>query len=851
MKKRKLVCLMTAMILASSAALPADEAAGGVTGDPPRAALPSWVPDDFDSALEFRNTYGASHVADGMICMVFAEEREPASADSPQGLLRYEIAAEGDSAKLLQKEYYNSSAENGTLYFEVHVYQAVSAGAFAVSFSDAMQAGAVPHHGVTRYTFDVDSDLKATETDIFSWLPDCVTEYKALPSKDSEVFARDQYVMFCLDSAAGTPYEWCGTGLEETDPSVIDYIYTSECSELTAEPLDGGEIQQILVYQAKKDGRSKIRYDYVPKSSTPYRPDEVQQTRIADCMVIDSAQSVLLSGQSRVTVVDYDTGALLSYSGDSVPTILTDVRYENPDGTITTGPVYELGTNPTVLGEQFTAFFDADYFTFEMENNLLPEGYVIPGFASTIGYYNGEGSPKDAVSVSRYENGSANIVFKLKNAASIEYKTVISFYDADTGELIEFPDNRTVLGKQQQSDDFLTGLQYKQFQVESNPWTTTESNVLERNWQYFLYVNSTAGYYDCAQFENAGWDLEHTEISCKMKWHPDCDLNDDDKFTYQDIVLLENLLLGKPNAKTKLWEAADLHRDKKLDASDLALMKRYYFRKNTEIVQPQIKGDFFDLFMLVGDNLNLYAGPGTDYMVIETFPLYTEFWERGFNHDNDDWVYVETDSVKGWIKTVCDNSDEPNIWFHGLAVDKPVIYLYPEQETDVHVELELTESELSTTYPKYNNGWDVTASPDGSLLNKADGTHHKYLFWDAVNCRTRFDLSKGFCVSGSDTERFLKEKLTYMGLTEEEMNEFIVYWLPRMEHNAYNLISFQGEAYTNSAKLHISPEPDSLLRVFMAYVPLENAVETEPQQLEAFERKGFAVVEWGGTELPS
>ena len=81
------------------------------------------------------------------------------------------------------------------------------------------------------------------------------------------------------------------------------------------------------------------------------------------------------------------------------------------------------------------------------------------------------------------------------------------------------------------------------------------------------------------------------------------------------------------------------------------------------------------------------------------------------------------------------------------------------------------------------------------------------------------------------------------------MNEFIVYWLPKMEHNKYNLIAFQGDAYTNTAKLNITPNPDSLLRIFMAYVPLEDAVNIEPQQLETFERKGFAVVEWGGCEL--
>ncbi|MBR6994883.1 MAG: hypothetical protein IKH96_02565 [Ruminococcus sp.] len=70
-----------------------------------------------------------------------------------------------------------------------------------------------------------------------------------------------------------------------------------------------------------------------------------------------------------------------------------------------------------------------------------------------------------------------------------------------------------------------------------------------------------------------------------------------------------------------------------------------------------------------------------------------------------------------------------------------------------------------------------------------------------------------------------------------------------MEHNAYNLITFQGKAYTDTAKLDITPVPDSMLRVFMAYRPIEDSVDIEPQQLGTFERKGFTVVEWGGTEL--
>lgn len=110
-------------------------------------------------------------------------------------------------------------------------------------------------------------------------------------------------------------------------------------------------------------------------------------------------------------------------------------------------------------------------------------------------------------------------------------------------------------------------------------------------------------------------------------------------------------------------------------------------------------------------------------------------------------------------------------------------------------------------------------------------------------------MSKGFVVKGGDTAAFLQEKLSTLGLTPKEYNEFIVYWLPRMQDNPYNLITFQTDAYTERVKLQIAPEPDSVLRVFMAYRPLEQPIEIEEPILEEFERKGFAVIEWGGTEV--
>ena len=70
-----------------------------------------------------------------------------------------------------------------------------------------------------------------------------------------------------------------------------------------------------------------------------------------------------------------------------------------------------------------------------------------------------------------------------------------------------------------------------------------------------------------------------------------------------------------------------------------------------------------------------------------------------------------------------------------------------------------------------------------------------------------------------------------------------------MEANPYNLIAFQTTAYTDHARLTVYPAPDTVLRVFMAWKPLERPVELPPQALDAPERAGFTVVEWGGTEV--
>lgn len=59
--------------------------------------------------------------------------------------------------------------------------------------------------------------------------------------------------------------------------------------------------------------------------------------------------------------------------------------------------------------------------------------------------------------------------------------------------------------------------------------------------------------------------------------------------------------------------------------------------------------------------------------------------------------------------------DPPPNW--KAKVRKPVIYLYPEETTEVSVLLDFN-GELTTTYPAYDNGWRVVAEPDGTLFDE-------------------------------------------------------------------------------------------------------------------------------------
>ena len=181
-----------------------------------------------------------------------------------------------------------------------------------------------------------------------------------------------------------------------------------------------------------------------------------------------------------------------------------------------------------------------------------------------------------------------------------------------------------------------------------------------------------------------------------------------------------------------------------------------------------------------------------------------------------------------------------------FEIEKPVIYLYPTQKQTIEVQLNYNGA-LTHTYPKYpTDGWQVIAEPNGTLWDK-NGMEYYALFWEGKPHK-QIIPKDGFVIAGKETAAFLEEKLAYLGLNRKEANEFIMYWLPRMEENNYNFIHFSGKQYEEQAALIINPKPETIIRVMMLTQALEYKINIPLQDLNSLKnkRKGYTVVEWGG-----
>lgn len=188
--------------------------------------------------------------------------------------------------------------------------------------------------------------------------------------------------------------------------------------------------------------------------------------------------------------------------------------------------------------------------------------------------------------------------------------------------------------------------------------------------------------------------------------------------------------------------------------------------------------------------------------------------------------------------------------------EKPVIYAYSDERLTAKLELSNSE-EFTFTYPEYHDGWEIEIGPSIKGV-KVEGVDFPYLFWEGqkkdIDFSSKEGIVEGFYLKTDTAVDFIQNSLIALGFNQTESTDFITYWAPRIQKHDYSSIQFlvDDQYDLEIGELKVDPVPNAKRRVYLLFEG-DNVgkpkMNIEPQKLISFERKGFTILEWGGTEL--
>ena len=209
----------------------------------------------------------------------------------------------------------------------------------------------------------------------------------------------------------------------------------------------------------------------------------------------------------------------------------------------------------------------------------------------------------------------------------------------------------------------------------------------------------------------------------------------------------------------------------------------------------------------------------------------------------NEWVFVAMLEYIEMYDSLVDGNTHGRPPF-GTLVYKPNIYLYPEDEIPVTVIFGLPAL-LVDTLPRYTSQWQVTAAPNGQLTD-SDGKNYGFLFYESETDPALFNYREGWILSANDRERQLRQIMGQFGFNAAETRDFIDFWISKLVPGTdYCLYPQPTEIVDCAMPLIVSPEPDSIFRLWFAFVPCTGQTPHQPE-ITPIIRDGFSLVEWGG-----
>lgn len=246
--------------------------------------LPDWIPKSFEEAFEFDGKYGATHIQDGYICCV---RRMRAYGEDYSGSISchstvkdedvdYRVSSKFYGTDIPEKpdkndkeayrEYLEAlnrfgltvkDAENAyvDLCYSVDVFKPESSSRIDIWWDCGFQNTEFAENR-TNLRFETDKDGNITETDLFSWVPDSVTEARKFAEKNGVVSVQNGYIVFCIASH-GHYLETSQDGIPKINEK---FAYFFDYPEVKS--VDGGEYAQVVLYKGSKAGTAEMTFKY-------------------------------------------------------------------------------------------------------------------------------------------------------------------------------------------------------------------------------------------------------------------------------------------------------------------------------------------------------------------------------------------------------------------------------------------------------------------------------------------------------------------------------------------------------------------------------------------------------------
>lgn len=211
--------------------------------------------------------------------------------------------------------------------------------------------------------------------------------------------------------------------------------------------------------------------------------------------------------------------------------------------------------------------------------------------------------------------------------------------------------------------------------------------------------------------------------------------------------------------------------------------------------------------------------------------------------DSTDYIYADCDYFYSNGKETF-TVDTLSLWFWP-QVEKPAIYIYPEENDRFQVKLSLKNgTKITESTPEYKSGWDASVEKSGKIDGKYD-----YLFYEA-SIKKIPDIPCGYCISQGNLKNELDELLMEIGLNEQETDEFLDYWLNRLQdYKYYKIFPVVNRQLEDYVELEITPPAKTSLRVWFFFQGCDKPEELPSPHIDKFVREGTTVIEWGGVML--